>query len=170
MFSRTIQTLTRVAICACGLVLSAGPAGAVSLTVWTNNIVLPENRTFQMPITASDPDGQPLHFAATVSNKKLTAVFAPSTNRSMVINVSGVDSNNNPFTGNLVLQLFEDLTPMTAARIISLVNSNFYNGLVFQRVIEGFVAQGGGSATNVNYESGAIIDDEYVASLTYDGF
>ncbi|MGD1018769.1 MAG: peptidylprolyl isomerase [Verrucomicrobiia bacterium] len=171
MFSRTLQILTCAAIGACGLVLLAGPARAVpSLTVWTNNIVLPESRTFQMPITASDPDGQPLHFAATVSNKKLTAVFAPSTNRSVLINVSGVDSNNNPFTGNLVLQLFEDLTPLTTARIISLVNSNFYNGLVFQRVIEGFVAQGGGAATNVNYESGLTIDDEYVASLTYDGF
>lgn len=170
MFSRTMQILRCAAIGACGLVGLVEPARAVSLTVWTNNIVLPENQTFQMPITASDPDGQPLHFTAAVSNKKLTAVFAPSTNRSLVFNVSGLDSNNVPFTGNLVLQLFEDLTPLTTARIIDLVNSNFYNGLVFQRVIKGFVAQGGGATTNANYESGVSINDEYSKALTYDGF
>jgi peptidyl-prolyl cis-trans isomerase A (cyclophilin A) len=150
--------------------LLAEPGQAVSLSVWTNNIVMPENRTFQMPITASDPDGQPLKFAATVSNKKLTAVFAPSSNPSLLINVSGVDSNNNPFTGNLVLQLFADLAPTTTVRIVTLVNSNFYDGLVFQRVIEGFVAQGGGATNDPNHESGVTFDDEYVPSLIYDGF
>jgi cyclophilin family peptidyl-prolyl cis-trans isomerase len=123
-----------------------------------------------MPITASDPDGLPLKFAATVSNKKLTAVFAPKSNRSLLINVSGVGSNNNPFSGNLVLQLFEDLTPLTTARIIDLVNSNFYDGLLFQRVISGFVAQAGGATNDPNHESGVTIDDEYVASLIYNGF
>jgi cyclophilin family peptidyl-prolyl cis-trans isomerase len=153
------------------LAVLAEPVRAVTITLWTNNIVMPENQTFQMPITASDPDGQPLKFDATVNpKKKVTAVFAPSTNRSLLINVSGVDSNNNPFTSNLVLQLFEDLTPLTTTRIIDLVNSNFYNGLLFQRVIKGFVAQAGGATTNANYESGVTIDDEYVKTLTYDGF
>ena len=127
-----------------GLLLGfAVSARAVSLTLWTNNIVMPANRTFQMPITASDPDGQPLHFAATVSTKKLGAVFAPRSNRSLLINVSGVDATNGAFTGDLVLQLFEDLTPLTTARIVDLVNSNFYDGLLFHRVVKGFMAQGG---------------------------
>jgi cyclophilin family peptidyl-prolyl cis-trans isomerase len=170
-FRRPLQALAHTVICVGALVVLAAPAGgAVSLTLWTNNIAMPENRTFQLPITASDPDGQPLHFAATVSSKKVAAVFAPSSNRSLLIKVSGVDSNNNPFTGNLVLQLFEDLTPLTTARIIDLVNSNFYNGLLFQRVIKGFVAQGGATATNLNFESGVTFDDEYVKTLTYDGF
>ena len=168
--SRDIQHLACAAICVCGWVLLAEPARAVTLTLWTNNIVMPLGQTFQMPITASDPDGQPLKFDATVSNKKLKAVFAPSSNRSLLINVSGVDSNNNPFTGNLVLQLFEDLAPTTTARIVTLVNSNFYNGLLFQRVIKDFVAQGGGATNDPNHESGVTIDDEYVPSLTYDGF
>ncbi len=170
MFSRTIQILVCAAIGVCGLGLVAEPARAVTITLWTNNVVMGEGRTFQMPITASDPDGQPLKFDAKVSNKKLKAVFAPSSNRSLLINVSGVDSNNNPFTSNLVLQLFEDLTPLTTARIIDLVNSNFYNGLLFQRVIQGFVAQAGGATNNLNLESGVTIDDEYEASLIYDGF
>lgn len=171
MFSRTIQNLVCAAIGACGLALMAGPARAVTLTLWTDTVVMPENQTFQMPISASDPDGQPLRFDATVSDKKkVAAVFAPSSNRSLLINVSGVDSNNNPFTGNLVLQLFEDLTPLTTARIVDLVNSNFYNGLLFQRVIKGFVAQGGGATNNPAFESGVALDDEYVKTLTYNGF
>ena len=170
IFTRSIRKLVCAAFAAGGLALVTGPARGVTLTLWTNSIVMPENRTFQMPITASDPDGQPLHFGATVSDKKLRAVFAPSSNPSIVMNVSGVDSNTNQFTGNLVAQLFEDLTPTTATRIVTLVNSNFYNGLLFQRVISGFVAQCGGATNNPNLESGVTIDDEYIASLIYDGF
>lgn len=141
----------------------------MELTLVRTNVTMPSGQTFQMPITASDPDGQPLHFAATVSNKKVTAVFAPRSNRSLLINVSG-DAANGALTGTMVLQLFEDLTPLTTARIIDLVNSNFYNGLLFQRVIKGFVAQGGGATNDPNFESGVTIDDEYVKTLTYDGF
>jgi|GEM_PF-2294390 cyclophilin family peptidyl-prolyl cis-trans isomerase len=162
--------LARTALCICVFVLFVAEAGAVELTLVRTNVTMPSGQTFQMPITAFDPDGQPLHFAATVSNKKVTAVFAPSSNRSLLINVSGVDATNRAFTGAMVLQLFEDLTPLTTARIIDLVNSNFYNGLLFQRVIKGFVAQGGGATNDPNFESGVTFDDEYVASLIYDGF
>ena len=168
IFRRSLQLWARVAVC---FVLFAVEARAVSLTLVTNNITMPRGQAFQMPLTGSDPDGQPLRFSAKVSNKKgVTAAIAPSTNPSLVFNVSGVDSNGDAFTGNLVLQLFADLTPHTTARIIDLVNSNFYNGLIFHRVIAGFVAQGGGSSTDVNFESGVPLDDEYVATLTYDGF
>ena len=169
-FPRPLPALVHTAICVGALVVFAAPARAVSLTLWTNNIAMPENRTFQMPITASDPDGQPLHFAATVSNKKVTAVFAPSSNRSLLINVSGVDATNGVFTGNLVLQLFEDLTPLTTARIIDLVNTNFYDGLIFHRVIQDFVAQGGDPTGTGTGGSGVTFDDEFVSSLIYDGF
>jgi cyclophilin family peptidyl-prolyl cis-trans isomerase len=170
IFTRSTQKLVWAAVAAGGFALVTGPARGVTLSLWTNSIVMPENQTFQMPITASDPDGQPLHFGATVSNKKLAAVFAPSSNPSLLFTVSGVDSNNNPFTNSMTAQLFEDLTPTTAIRIVTLVTSNFYDGLLFQRVISGFVAQGGGATNNPNLESGVKIDDEYAASLIYDGF
>ena len=86
------------------------------------------------------------------------------------MNVSGVDSNNNAFTGNIQLQLFEDLTPLTTGHIISLVNSNFYNGLLFQRVISNFVAQAGGSTNDPNFNSGMPFGDEFNKMLTYNGF
>lgn len=43
----------------------------------------------------------------------------------------------------IVLELFDKDAPNTVANFEKLANSGFYNGLVFHRVIPGFVAQGG---------------------------
>jgi cyclophilin family peptidyl-prolyl cis-trans isomerase len=45
--------------------------------------------------------------------------------------------------GPIVIELFEDEAPNTVANFISLVEKHFYDGLVFHRVIGGFMAQGG---------------------------
>ncbi|GFZ89320.1 peptidyl-prolyl cis-trans isomerase [Paenibacillus marchantiophytorum] len=45
--------------------------------------------------------------------------------------------------GEVVIDLFENDAPNTVANFEKLANSGFYNGLVFHRVIPGFVAQGG---------------------------
>jgi peptidyl-prolyl cis-trans isomerase-like 1 len=123
-----------------------------------------------MPLTASDSGGGPLKFSVSIKPKVLAATIAPASNRSLVLNVSGVDSNNAPFAGDLVLQLYEDLTPRTTARIIDLVNSNFYNDLTFHRVITNFACQGGDPNGNGTGGSGIKFDDEFVAALTYTGF
>src|ERR1700722_10822700 len=168
IFRRSLQLL---AVGFGGLVLFAVEARAVSLTLEMTNITTFAGQTFQMPLTASDPDGMPLTFSATVSNKKaVTTAIAPRSNRSLFLNVSGVDGNNQPFTGDMVLQLFEDLVPHTTARIIDLVNSNFYNGLLFGRVLQGFVAQAGASTNDPNFGSGISFQDEYSTQLTYVGF
>ncbi|GLI07311.1 hypothetical protein YDYSG_33410 [Paenibacillus tyrfis] len=43
----------------------------------------------------------------------------------------------------IVLDLFEKDAPNTVANFEKLANEGFYNGVVFHRVIPGFVAQGG---------------------------
>lgn len=45
--------------------------------------------------------------------------------------------------GDIVVELFENEAPNTVANFISLVESGFYNGLTFHRVLPGFMAQGG---------------------------
>jgi cyclophilin family peptidyl-prolyl cis-trans isomerase len=45
--------------------------------------------------------------------------------------------------GTMVIELFENEAPNTVANFVSLVEKKFYDGLVFHRVIEGFMAQGG---------------------------
>ncbi len=45
--------------------------------------------------------------------------------------------------GRVVIQLRPDLAPKHVARIKELAREGFYNGVVFHRVIDGFMAQGG---------------------------
>jgi len=45
--------------------------------------------------------------------------------------------------GVITLQLDPEAAPNTAANFIELANSGFYDGLIFHRVIEGFMIQGG---------------------------
>jgi cyclophilin family peptidyl-prolyl cis-trans isomerase len=45
--------------------------------------------------------------------------------------------------GTIVIELFENEAPNTVANFVSLVEKKFYDGLVFHRVIEDFMAQGG---------------------------
>ena len=40
-------------------------------------------------------------------------------------------------------ELYPDIAPNTVNNFISLINSGFYNGLIFHRVIRGFMIQGG---------------------------
>lgn len=46
--------------------------------------------------------------------------------------------------GLLVLELAPDAAPETVENFLAYVNAGFYEGLVFHRVVRGFVAQGGG--------------------------
>lgn len=46
-------------------------------------------------------------------------------------------------TGKVVIQLFPDKAPKHVARIKELAREKFYDGVVFHRVIEGFMAQTG---------------------------
>ncbi|MEQ8791908.1 MAG: peptidylprolyl isomerase [Pirellulaceae bacterium] len=45
--------------------------------------------------------------------------------------------------GDVLVELFENEAPETVGNFISLVEKDFYNGLDFHRVLDGFMAQGG---------------------------
>ena len=45
--------------------------------------------------------------------------------------------------GRIVAQLYPDLAPESVNNFIYLANQGFYNGLIFHRVISGFMIQGG---------------------------
>ncbi|MEI7922892.1 MAG: peptidylprolyl isomerase [Planctomycetota bacterium] len=46
--------------------------------------------------------------------------------------------------GIIEVELFQDKTPISAANFLKYVDSKFYDGLIFHRVIDGFMVQGGG--------------------------
>jgi cyclophilin family peptidyl-prolyl cis-trans isomerase len=45
--------------------------------------------------------------------------------------------------GNFTIELFEQQAPKTVANFVKLAEKNFYDGVVFHRVIDGFMIQGG---------------------------
>lgn len=45
--------------------------------------------------------------------------------------------------GIMKLELYPDIAPKTVENFVSLVQKNFYDGLIFHRVIKGFMIQGG---------------------------
>ena len=45
--------------------------------------------------------------------------------------------------GTIWIKLFNEETPNTVSNFATLANDGFYNGLIFHRVIPGFMAQGG---------------------------
>jgi cyclophilin family peptidyl-prolyl cis-trans isomerase len=51
--------------------------------------------------------------------------------------------------GDITLQLFADKAPVTVANFLSYVDSGFYNGTIFHRVIPNFMIQGGGFGTDM---------------------
>ena len=57
----------------------------------------------------------------------------------VIINVSISDSEPRP----IVIRLFPDVAPETVANFKKLVSQKFYDGIIFHRVIEGFMIQGG---------------------------
>ena len=57
--------------------------------------------------------------------------------------------------GDVKIELFDDVAPNHVKRIKTLANEKKYDGVVFHRVIEGFMAQTGdvkfGNSSNTNY-------------------
>lgn len=69
--------------------------------------------------------------------------------------------------GNFKVELFEDKAPQTTKNFISLVNKGFYNGLIFHRVIDGFMIQGGDPNGNGTGGPGYKIPDEFNKDLRH---
>jgi len=45
--------------------------------------------------------------------------------------------------GEIELELYPSIAPITVENFVKLVNKGFYNGLTFHRIIKGFMIQGG---------------------------
>lgn len=70
--------------------------------------------------------------------------------------------------GNFTVELFEDKAPITTKNFSDLVNKKFYDGLIFHRVIDGFMIQGGDPKGNGTGGPGYTIKDEFHPELKHD--
>jgi peptidylprolyl isomerase len=73
--------------------------------------------------------------------------------------------------GNIEIKLYDDQTPKTVENFVSLIMEGYYNGIIFHRVIPGFMIQGGDpTGTGRGGESiwGGPFNDEFNPSLPFD--
>jgi cyclophilin family peptidyl-prolyl cis-trans isomerase len=70
--------------------------------------------------------------------------------------------------GTFIAELFEDRAPVTTANFIDLADHGFYDGLIFHRVIPGFMLQGGDPTGTGRGGPGHKIKDEFHPELRHD--
>ena len=59
----------------------------------------------------------------------------------------------NTSMGSIEIELFAEQAPLSTANFLEYVNSGFFDGLIFHRVIPGFMIQGGGMDANMREKS-----------------
>ena len=66
--------------------------------------------------------------------------------------------------GKIVVELYPDVAPITVANFKKLVSEHFYDGLIFHRVIEGFMIQGGGITQDYQQKEAETIKGEFASN------
>ncbi|MEW6481921.1 MAG: peptidylprolyl isomerase [bacterium] len=70
--------------------------------------------------------------------------------------------------GEIVLELFSEKAPNTVENFVKLAESGFYNGVIFHRVIPGFMIQGGDPTGTGGGGPGYVFADEFHPELKHD--
>ena len=123
------------------------------------DVTLLSGSPLHIPLDGFEPSGQALSFTAT-SNSELVSTFITKRNRSMRITAAGF--------GDIVFELFENRAPRVTRRIIRLAESGFYNGVIFHRVIDDFVIQGGDpTGTGAGGSTLGPFDDQFYVDLQH---
>ena len=69
--------------------------------------------------------------------------------------------------GDIVINLFGDHAPKTVKNFIDLAEKDFYNGVIFHRIIDGFMIQGGDPTGTGMGGPGYQFDDEIHPELSF---
>ena len=70
--------------------------------------------------------------------------------------------------GDIVIELDSENAPISTENFLSYVDSGFYNGTIFHRVIFNFMIQGGDPTGTGSGGPGYQFEDEFLASLKHD--
>ncbi len=70
--------------------------------------------------------------------------------------------------GDFTVELYSDLAPNTVLNFTTLAKKNFYDGVIFHRVIDGFMIQGGDPTGTGRGGPGYVIPDEFGKGLKHD--
>ena len=66
--------------------------------------------------------------------------------------------------GTMTAELYPEMAPLTVANFVKLANADFFAGLIFHRVIKGFMLQGGGYNADMEHKECDAIRGEFRAN------
>lgn len=66
--------------------------------------------------------------------------------------------------GTMTAELYPDKAPLTTENFTNLIRNSFFDGLIFHRVIEGFMIQGGGYDENFREKEAKPIKGEFASN------
>lgn len=66
--------------------------------------------------------------------------------------------------GVIKAELYPNIAPITVANFLNLIEEKFFDGLIFHRVISGFMIQGGGYDAEMNHKEAESIKGEFTAN------
>jgi cyclophilin family peptidyl-prolyl cis-trans isomerase len=69
--------------------------------------------------------------------------------------------------GTFKAEMFEDVAPQTAGNFLKLVRDGYFDGIIFHRVIDGFMIQGGDPTGTGTGGPGYTIPDEFAPGLAH---
>ncbi len=68
--------------------------------------------------------------------------------------------------GDFMVEIHDDIVPITGGNFLDLVDAKFYDGIIFHRVIDNFIIQGGDPTGTGTGGPGYTIEDEFDPSLS----
>ena len=103
---------------------------------------------------APAPTATPAPTSTAAPSKSLEELTSRKDYVEITVNVNGEDKV-------MKAELYPDLAPETVANFKKLASENFYDGLIFHRVISGFMIQGGGYSEDMTEKETASIKGEF---------
>ena len=93
-----------------------------------------------LPAVSTDPSNAPIQYHLADTN---TYTASKTATNYVKLNVSYTDDDGKKHNGDIIVKLDPESAPITVANFQKLVGEGFYDGLIFHRVIENFMIQGG---------------------------
>lgn len=140
------------------------PTGTAPAVAPIEDVTVLQGSPLHIPLDGYDPNGDELTWTVSVGDPSAVSTFIPEGNRSVRLELTEAGT----YLGDLVLELYEGRVPRATERFITLAEDSFYDDVIFHRVINEFMIQGGDPDGNGTGSSDLPdYDDQYDVDLQH---